>query len=117
MFIYNPFPHSVPIWHRLAKLSILILEGIMQKIPMSVATMSRYTKRAYHRLCPEKRRKKKNSGGKGLKKNCKIKKHLSRNISLYIYFLLHESTTFGNNHYYRILYYIIYILLLQYYIT
>ena len=37
----NPFPPSVPIWHRLAKLSILILEGIIKKIPMSVATMSR----------------------------------------------------------------------------
>ena len=28
----NPFPPSVPIWHRLAKLSILILEGIIKKI-------------------------------------------------------------------------------------
>ena len=28
----NPFPSSVPIWHRLAKLSILILEGIIKKI-------------------------------------------------------------------------------------
>ena len=28
----NPFPPSVPIWHRLAKLSILILEGIVKKI-------------------------------------------------------------------------------------
>ena len=27
----NPFPPSVPIWHRLAKLSILILEGIIKK--------------------------------------------------------------------------------------
>ena len=31
----NPFPPSVPIWHHLAKLSILILEGIIKKIPMS----------------------------------------------------------------------------------
>ena len=38
---FNPFPPSVPIWHRLAKLSILILKGIIKKIPMSVATMSR----------------------------------------------------------------------------
>ena len=37
----NPFPSSVRIWHRLAKLSILILEGIIKKIPISVATMSR----------------------------------------------------------------------------
>ena len=29
---FNPFPPSVPIWHRLAKLSILILEGIIKKI-------------------------------------------------------------------------------------
>ena len=29
---FNPFPPSVPIWHRLAKLSILILEGIVKKI-------------------------------------------------------------------------------------
>ena len=28
----NPFPPSVPIWYRLAKLSILILEGIIKKI-------------------------------------------------------------------------------------
>ena len=27
----NPFPPSVPIWPRLAKLSILILEGIVKK--------------------------------------------------------------------------------------
>ena len=51
---------------RLAKLSILILEGIIKKFPMSVATMSRKTKIAYPMLCLEKRRKK-NSGGKGLK--------------------------------------------------
>ena len=37
----NPFPPIVPIWHRSAKLSILILEGITKKFPMSVATMSR----------------------------------------------------------------------------
>ena len=28
----NSFPPSVPIWHRLAKLSILILEGTIKKI-------------------------------------------------------------------------------------
>ena len=28
----NPFPPSVPIWQRLAKLSILILEGTIKKI-------------------------------------------------------------------------------------
>ena len=37
----NHLPPSVPIWHCLAKLSILILEGIIKKIPMGVATMSR----------------------------------------------------------------------------
>ena len=30
----------------------------MKKIPMSVETMSRHSKRTYLRLCPEKRRKK-----------------------------------------------------------
>ena len=30
--IFNPFPPSVPLWPRLAKLSILILEGIIKKI-------------------------------------------------------------------------------------
>ena len=29
--VLNPFPPSVPIWQRLAKLSILILEGTIQK--------------------------------------------------------------------------------------
>ena len=29
--VFNPFPHSVPIWHRLEKLSILILEEIIKK--------------------------------------------------------------------------------------
>ena len=43
-------------------------KGSPKKIPMSVATMSRQTKRAYLRLCPEKRRKKKNSRGKSLSK-------------------------------------------------
>ena len=31
-FWFNPFPPSVPIWERLAKLSILILEGTIKKI-------------------------------------------------------------------------------------
>ena len=30
--IFIPFPPSVPIWQRLAKLSILILEGTIKKI-------------------------------------------------------------------------------------
>ena len=30
--LINPFPPSVPIWQRLAKLSILILEGTIKKI-------------------------------------------------------------------------------------
>ena len=29
---FNPFPPRVPIWHRLVKLSILILEGTIKKI-------------------------------------------------------------------------------------
>ena len=30
--LINTFPPSVPIWHRLAKLSISFLEGIIKKI-------------------------------------------------------------------------------------
>ena len=30
--LINPFPPSVPIWQRLAKISILILEGSIKKI-------------------------------------------------------------------------------------
>ena len=41
MAAFNPFPPSVLIRPRLAKLSILILEGIIKKISYSVATMSR----------------------------------------------------------------------------
>ena len=43
---------------RIAKISILTQEGIIKKFPFSVAAMSRYMKRDYLRLCPEKRRKK-----------------------------------------------------------
>ena len=32
LILLNPFPPRVPIWHRLAKPSILILEGITKKI-------------------------------------------------------------------------------------
>ena len=32
VFDIDPFPPSVPIWQRLAKLSILILEGTIKKI-------------------------------------------------------------------------------------
>ena len=31
-YFINPFPPSVPVWHRLVKLSILIVEGIIKKI-------------------------------------------------------------------------------------
>ena len=31
LYFFNPFPPSVPIWHRSAKLSILILKGIIKK--------------------------------------------------------------------------------------
>ena len=49
---------------------ILILGEIIKKFPMSVATMSRKTKKAYLRLCPEKL--KKNSGSKGWRKKSKF---------------------------------------------
>ena len=39
--LFNPFPPSVPIWHRLAKLAILILESFIKKFPMIVETMNR----------------------------------------------------------------------------
>ena len=45
---------------------------------MSVAPMSRYTKRAYLRLCPEKRRKK-NLVHKGLNRNEETKSSLVKN--------------------------------------
>ena len=38
---FNPLLPSVPYMTRSAKILILILEGIIKKIPMSVATMSR----------------------------------------------------------------------------
>ena len=63
----NPFPNSVPICHRSAKLSILILEGIIKKIS--------YERRDYESVDKEpilgdvpKNDEKKNSGGKGLSK-------------------------------------------------
>ena len=60
----NPFPPSVPIWHRLAKIClILILEGIIKNIS--------YERRDYESvdekfLRPEKRWKTKSSWWKGL---------------------------------------------------
>ena len=42
----NPFPPSVPIWHRLAEASILILEGIIKKIS--------YERRDYNETVDEK---------------------------------------------------------------
>ena len=59
MNLFNPFPPSMSIWHHLAKLSILILEGITKKIS--------YERRDYESvdenwanftLCLEKQRKK-----------------------------------------------------------
>ena len=64
MLFFNHFQSInilLPIAHksaRIGKISILKLEGITKKFPMSVATMSRLTKKAYHRLCHEKLRKK-----------------------------------------------------------
>ena len=70
MKIHKFFNHlclRVTISSRISKIPILKKEGIIKKIPMSVATRSRQTKRAYIiiRLCPERRRKK-NPGSKGL---------------------------------------------------
>ena len=58
----------MPIWHRLAKLSILILEGIIKNISYERRDYESVDEKSLSRLCPEKRRKKRNSGGKGLKK-------------------------------------------------
>ena len=59
----NPLLPSVPYKSHLAKILISILEGIIKKKnTMSVATMSRQMKRAYPRLCHEKRRKKRGFG-------------------------------------------------------
>ena len=51
---FNPFPPSVPIWHRFAKSSILILEGIIKKISYEHRDYESVDERAYLRLCPEK---------------------------------------------------------------
>ena len=47
MKLFNPFPPSMPKWHRLANILILFEEGIIKKFLLSVATMSRLTKRAF----------------------------------------------------------------------
>ena len=56
MFEFNPLLHSVPSMSRSAK--NVYWKKNHKKNPMSVATMSRYTVRAYFRLCPEKRQRK-----------------------------------------------------------
>ena len=43
-----------------------IMEGILKKIPLSVATMSRYTKRACLELCVTKNNEKKDPSTNGL---------------------------------------------------
>ena len=61
---FKPFPPSLSIWNRLAKLSILILEGIIKK--------NSYERRDYELVDEKslgyvlKNDEKKNSGGKGL---------------------------------------------------
>ena len=39
--LFNPLTPMTPIWVYLAKISFLFLEGIIKKIPMTVAHMSR----------------------------------------------------------------------------
>ena len=64
MKLFNPFRPSVPIWHRLAKRSILILEVIIKNISYERRGYESVDETPYLRLCIEKQRKK-NSGGKG----------------------------------------------------
>ena len=56
----NPSPPSAAKYATQCKILDLRSKGSSEKkkIPMSVETMSRWTKRAYLRLCPEKLRKK-----------------------------------------------------------
>ena len=63
----NPLLPSGAYMRRRPNFDFLFKKGPTKKIPMSVATMSRLTKRTYLKLCPEKLRKK-NSGSKGLEK-------------------------------------------------
>ena len=63
----NPFPPSVPIWHRLAKLSILILEGIVKKISYELRDYESVDEKSLSWAMSRKTRGKKNSGNKGLK--------------------------------------------------
>ena len=55
----------MPIWHRLAKLSILIIEGIIQKISYERRDYESVDEKSLSLSCPEERRKK-NSAGKEL---------------------------------------------------
>ena len=57
------------------KISILFLEGIIKKISYDRRAYESVDEKAYLRLCPEKRRKKKNSVHKGLKKMKIFKLH------------------------------------------
>ena len=74
---------------RSVKFLILILEGIIKNIPISVATMSRYTKRAYLIDYATKNYEKNNSGSKGLRKHTFKLKSIAFAISfnnIYSYF-------------------------------
>ena len=61
----NPLVPSAANMRRNAKILILILEGIIKKISYDYESVDE--KKTYLCLCPEKLRKKKNSGSKGLK--------------------------------------------------
>ena len=68
---WTPLTLYAPVWrirHVLPKFLFYNKKESSEKFPMSVATMSLQTKRAYLRLCPEEGRKK-NSGSKRLKQD------------------------------------------------
>ena len=65
---YNPFPPSVPIWHRLAKFFILILDGIVKKNFYERRDYESVDEKSLSWAMSRKNDGKKNSGGKGLEK-------------------------------------------------
>ena len=60
---FNPFPPSVPIWHSLSKLPILVLEGIIKEISSERRDYESVDEKS---LYVPKNDEKNNSGGKGL---------------------------------------------------
>ena len=67
----NPFPPSVPVWHRLAKLSIFILEGIIKKISYERRDYESVNEKSLSWAMSRKNDERKNSGGKGLRRKNK----------------------------------------------